>query len=198
MDLMVRRRQLMAMQKSELPSEYRRVKYIEGDGTQYIDSGIYPGYGDSLSITFSSTSRGDKNRPFGAYSPGVAVDGYDGFRVWTNGALQATGNIGDGNVNTISCVDNNWYLNGNLALANRPTYGRNDITISLFKARYANNMLYGDGIMKLYGFSYARDGNNIMNLIPCTRKADNKPGMYDTVSKTFFTNAGTGEFIVPN
>lgn len=32
-------------------------------------------------------------------------------------------------------------------------------------------------------------------LIPCYRKNDNEIGMYDTVSKSFFTNQGTGTFL---
>ncbi len=32
--------------------------------------------------------------------------------------------------------------------------------------------------------------------IPCYRKTDNKPGMYDLVSNTFYTNSGSGEFTV--
>lgn len=31
-------------------------------------------------------------------------------------------------------------------------------------------------------------------LIPCKRKSDNKPGMYDTINRRFLTNIGTGEF----
>ena len=35
----------------------------------------------------------------------------------------------------------------------------------------------------------------VRHLIPCYRKNDNEIGMYDTVSKTFFTNQGTGTFL---
>ena len=35
-----------------------------------------------------------------------------------------------------------------------------------------------------------------IHLIPCYRKADHKPGMYDTVQKSFYISQGTGEFIV--
>jgi hypothetical protein len=35
-----------------------------------------------------------------------------------------------------------------------------------------------------------------MHLIPCYRKADNVAGMYDLFSGEFYTNAGTGEFII--
>ena len=34
----------------------------------------------------------------------------------------------------------------------------------------------------------------IRDYIPVIRNSDNKPGMYDRVTKTFFTNQGTGEF----
>lgn len=34
------------------------------------------------------------------------------------------------------------------------------------------------------------------NFIPCYRKSDMKPGMYDTVTGTFYTNQGSGEFIL--
>lgn len=48
--------------------------------------------------------------------------------------------------------------------------------------------------MKVYSFRITRDDTVIMNLVPCINP-NNEIGMYDTVSKTFFGNAGTGEFI---
>ena len=44
---------------------------------------------------------------------------------------------------------------------------------------------------------YGVDGL-IRDFIPCYRKSDNKTGMYDLVTDTFFANAGTGEFTVGN
>ena len=52
--------------------------------------------------------------------------------------------------------------------------------------------------IRIYKYSVEYDGDLIQNLIPCYRKSDNEPGMYDTVSKTFFTNSGTGTFLVGN
>lgn len=34
----------------------------------------------------------------------------------------------------------------------------------------------------------------LVYLIPSVRNSDNKPGMYDLVTNTFFTNEGEGEF----
>ena len=54
--------------------------------------------------------------------------------------------------------------------------------------------------VKLYhAYFKIRYGFLIYDFIPCYRKSDNVAGMYDLVSEQFFTNVGTGEFIVgPN
>lgn len=50
-------------------------------------------------------------------------------------------------------------------------------------------------IGKIYRFKIYKDGTLVMNLIPCKRNSDNEICMYDLVTSTFFTNAGTGEFV---
>ena len=42
---------------------------------------------------------------------------------------------------------------------------------------------------------YKRDGNYLILLIPCVRISDSVAGMYDTVSRAFLTNTGTGTFV---
>lgn len=43
--------------------------------------------------------------------------------------------------------------------------------------------------------SFTADGAKEAEFVPCYRKSDGEIGMYDTVSKTFYTNAGTGTFL---
>lgn len=43
---------------------------------------------------------------------------------------------------------------------------------------------------------WGKDDNLLRDMIPCYRKSDNVIGMFDLVSQTFFTNAGTGVFTV--
>ena len=52
----------------------------------------------------------------------------------------------------------------------------------------------------IYEFSILdENGDYVIQLIPCYRKADNEAGMYDIVNDVFYTNAGSGSFIVgPN
>ena len=38
------------------------------------------------------------------------------------------------------------------------------------------------------------NGTLTRDFVPVIRKSDNKPGMWDKVTRTFYTNAGSGEF----
>lgn len=49
----------------------------------------------------------------------------------------------------------------------------------------------GFALYKIYKIT-----THMSEYIPCYRKADNKPGMYDIINNVFYTNEGTGEFIV--
>lgn len=190
----------MTMQTGGLPGEYRAVEYIEGTGTQYIDTGIIPILQDEIRIVFYSDATGDNIRPFGSYYPGVAVDGYKGLRIVTNDFHQTTGTIGGGRKSDLSCTaDGRWICDGDTVATGYPVQTmQKNITLSIFKAHYTNGTLFGNGQMRLYAFEYKRGGALLMNLVPCIRKSDDKPGAYDTASKTFYANAGTGEFTVPN
>ena len=47
----------------------------------------------------------------------------------------------------------------------------------------------------VYGCKIFDDGVLARNFIPAKRRADDVCGLWDTVTKTFFTNAGTGAFV---
>ena len=90
----------------------------------------------------------------------------------------------------------NWFVNGE----EKSTTGRNvtqTVHSVLLFSRWYNATVDKKSTIRLYSFLWERNNNKIQNLIPCYRITDNKPGMYDLVSRTFFTNAGTGEFAIP-
>ena len=47
---------------------------------------------------------------------------------------------------------------------------------------------------RLYGAMLCDDQDIVRDLVPAVRTADQKPGLYDFVTHTLLTNAGTGEF----
>ena len=72
----------------------------------------------------------------------------------------------------------------------------NNKTIKLFAGAVGGDMggnMYAR--TRIYYFSLYNGATLVRNFIPARRDSDGKIGMYDTVTNTFFTNAGTGEFI---
>lgn len=72
---------------------------------------------------------------------------------------------------------------GGITAAESPIY--------LFRGRLNSNACWFTG--RLHSLSIESATVNF-NLIPCYRKSDSVIGLYDTVSKTFLVNAGTGSF----
>lgn len=194
---MQRRRELMAMQTDGLPSAYQKVEYIENSGTQYINSNHVPTIAPRIEAKLMITNSADTDRFGFALNqfPSFIVDAaaFDWYNRW--GATSFTRiTMGVSLLNReITCTfgQNTNINNEKTGTFSDTDWSSNTQQIQVFAGR---NISRG---MRLY-YCKIYDGNALVrNLIPCVRKSDSKPGMYDTVSKTFYTNTGTGEFIVP-
>lgn len=205
---MQRRRQLMGMQTGRLPAAYREVDYLESDGTQYIETNIncpaeIVAY-ETLTITVNRDQYG-----WGNHSAGYKICGFGQynryFQMYYGTAYKW--NWGDdirieiGRKYETKQVFKDgyqtYYVDG--VQCGTADYAQNNQGIGgkilLFRSRDSNIV----GYMRLHYICFmdANETAKLGEFIPCVRKSDNKPGMYDTVSKTFYTNAGTGEFIIP-
>ena len=57
-------------------------------------------------------------------------------------------------------------------------------------------MRYDNPYGKPYGYiKLTKDGNTLVELVPCYRQSDGKAGMYDLVSKQFLVDTGDGAFL---
>lgn len=211
MDLMQRRRQLMGMQTGELPGEYKRVEYLESSGTQviYTDVPARGGIECKAKVAWVSGGANDATIFGGRKSNSdriLLIHQYPSMK-WTIGygsSHVALADLRYGTIYNVSAkvapgeqflkIDGKTIYTGTDA-----AQYSNDFNMSLFACTYNAESIYSlKASARIYNLTASLDGNKVMNVIPCVRKADSKPGMYDTVSNTFFTNAGTGEFIVPN
>ena len=211
MDLMDLRRRLLMRTASRLPSEYQEVEYLESTGTQWIKTDIKGKFSVSLESEVIFTDKQD------SYSVGfldgsfrISGNGYYGHR--TQNGYGSTYSLGPSNSLMLSKRykyktifepgNQEVYLDD--VLVSTSTFAKNVDTLTgvhfgIF-ARLNNDTsasLFSK--VKMYYLKISDGGELLGHFIPCYRKFDNKPGMYDTVSKTFYTNAGTGEFLVgPN
>lgn len=209
MDLMTRRRALLARVESggELPSAYQAVEYIQSHGTEWINTGFSPTIETEVVIDFSDFDNNGNSyaTPFGLAIAGSHVGTYKlnnnratytsfGSSVdvsyitpygWENRLVisQSKNGVFENNTHVISAYSN---LTFTATAQNIYVFARSDGSGNA--ARIV--------ILKLYGLQINDNGIQVRNYIPCYRKSDNKPGLYDLVTRAFYTNAGTGEFTV--
>lgn len=182
-----------------VPEEYQKVEYLESDGGQIINTGYSPKFGenDEFYIEFSI----DTNET-------VIVFGINNYTVNQHTAQLVSlnyrlrndlkyyntyfGYCNDGEMNT-------FYANKGVSSCIGVD---SDYIVTEFESNIDNLYIFGQGnqtstqlVGKIARTYYKTDGVFVLDFIPCRRKSDNKPGMYDTVTQTFFTNQGTGEFI---
>lgn len=185
--------------------KYKQVEYLESTGTQYINTGI-SGNNPNLKIEVNATT----------YEFGWVYN-YNPNGSWVCAftyPLENKERVNYGNYNslvkTVDCdttvrkvrvldFKSGFYIDGVLIQAfTIANYSSLTPSLSLF-ARYDFNSnsysILENSSYKIYGCKIYDDNTLVRNFIPAIRKSDNKPGMYDTVSGTFFENKGTGEFL---
>ena len=69
-----------------------------------------------------------------------------------------------------------------------------NLPLRLFRETFNSTSLGGN--MKMYNLKIYQANKLTNEYIPCYRKTDNKAGLYDLVNGKFYTNDGTGEFIL--
>lgn len=189
------------LSRSAIPPQYQRVEYIESTGVQYINTGVQIGNTDEYEISFMQNELADSAYQ-SAYG-GRTSSGVNDFQVYVSNTDVTRKTIRIGG----SAVDYRTEVVSNSKI---------DIkyTISLFVDGVDTGKVSPSFLTPVPVYLFALNNNgslsqlsksrifkfvvkNKCNLIPCRRKSDNKPGMYDTVSRSFLVNQGTGaDFIL--
>lgn len=185
----------------KVPSGYTQVEYIESSGTQYIDTGISPTTNTGFKIKASCTTENNSDKVLIGSRVGSNrfwLD-FDGTQSPPNFMYGFGSYYSAGNYSTNTDYEISFNYNGSKELIiNNNTYsmsGSPDYTdsvpIYLFRANYSSAFA---GNFKVYYCQIYNGTTIVRDLVPCIRNSDSAIGMYDLVSKTFFTNAGTGTF----
>lgn len=212
-----RRRALLAATTGSLPSAYQQVEYLESTGTQYIDTGVTPSDLIGFDIHYLMTVGGSNieqivigSSYWGRYRYfldmnfsgqkrqvqfGVA-GGYFGvyYQADINKSYQFITNVSGNDFGNYELYENGQLVSAGVASGDISTNINN---IYLF-CRNNDNVATFNAYMRLFSCKIYSNGTIIRDFIPCYRRSDNEPGLYDIINRTFYTNAGTGTFIVGN
>lgn len=176
--------------------------YIESTGTQYINTGYIPTNATGIRIRFKTTRVTTNNPLFGSRT----AYGIQGFSVWAYGGNcnfrldigntdNCLGGIRADSMSTIQIYDNKVYLQDIIVRGFAPGAYSN-YPIFIFNVNNAGTPVSTSSgyTSKIYEFKIYENANIVRDFVPAEcRNAG--IGMYDTITNTFFTNAGTGEFI---
>lgn len=196
-----------------LPKEYQQVEYIESTGTQYIDTGIKPSLYTDIKlkcyVPFNSTNtksiywtrRDVSNMRYTTF--GLILNSKSNIRAYR--LSQGDSSISTNLSNTLSneiiyeTKGDSYTINGNTYTFSSPEINSLDYSIYLFglNENGSNYTFTAEGGIKLYYFKIYENNGLVRDFIPCYRKLDNKPGLYDTVEGKFYTNQGSEEFYLP-
>lgn len=203
------------MMQSELPGTYRRVEYLESSGTQWFDSGVEC-TGD-LSVAFMAQSLNTANAAIcgGINTTSAPIyfrhhcSPFSASIYWiqNNDSINAKISYSvDWGIQWDQSMLFDLSINADTGMAIfngvQILFTPLPATLTTGKGfgifgRISNSGDIQSKAARIYYFKLLRGGILLRNFIPCVRKSDSKPGMYDTVSNTFYTNAGTGEFVIP-
>lgn len=190
----------MQTKKSRLPKEYQEVEYIESTGTQWIDTDIYTSLSDNTEYDVivgywaQKQTRQLMGGDYGAYF-GVSQNHYE---IGADSKIIPSTSEYDvihfqqdiANSRQILVVNGTEYKRNNFM-----NWQANLISIFHLTSPVQGNYYHFECSCRLKMFRITRNQTILGNFVPCYRKSDGKIGMYDTVSKTFYTNGGTGTFL---
>ena len=169
-----------------LPAGYTELEYLESTGAQYIDTEITPTANFEFYIDASLSA--SSSYIFATSDNSIRVGYYNSTTLassindnWNNGGIAFGGLDNKFHIG----LSPHWTLNynGNKRFVERPY------------SPSGTARLFPSGPSKIYSAELYDGKTLVFHLIPTKRNSDGVLGMYDTVSGTFFTNAGTGTFI---
>lgn len=188
--------------RANIPSEYEEVEYIESTGTQYINTGFKLNTNCRIVFDYYLTDLVSFS-PFGSYQTQNQI-GFTSYvtdntsRFGTFVTRRLTGNYNNYQINNRAHFEyskNGLYQNGSLVYSITTNDAVSNYNCFIF-GRNADDVATGLGNIRLYYFKIYNNDSLVRNFIPCYRKSDNVAGLYDLVNSTFYTNEGTGNFIV--
>ena len=163
-------------------SPYEKLEYIEGTGTQYINTGVLPNQGTtSAEIEFQMTQvRSGEQWAFGQwYSAGWRCGG-------TSGTLDAARGFNYSSTN---------FTDKMIGTSTASTITSPHPMLLFCQQENGSPAYLNNGYIRIYRCKIWENGELIRDMVPVKIKEDGRTGMYDLINKVYYANAGTGSFI---
>lgn len=175
------------------PLPYIELEYIQSSGSQYINTGFKPNSNTKIIITFMKVGNIiDYERLFGSMSNSSATtllrsNRSNSFEYKLNNSVKTSVTINANTQYTIEATNSYIKLNNSTSNFSAVSY-----TATTNLELLHNHDRYGT--FRVYSCKVYDNGTLIRDFVPAKRKSDNVICLYDKVTETFYTNAGSGTF----
>ena len=192
-----------------LPNEYTQLEYIQNDSDSYIKTGVFDGTNDlSYEADFTYISGSGYRYILGAYGGDdlrntvLYINRSGDIGGWVNkgysSAIMTSGIVSENQRIKCYADSNKFIVNGITKTSFASGKQRDGAELYLFR-RNGDGKNYtaqttSNAIIRLHSLTIKNKNVAVRNFIPSMRNSDGEIGLYDTVTKQFFTNAGTGTF----
>ena len=188
---------------------YQEVEYLSSTAakTQYINTNI--GAFDSFDVDFQYMEMysGQSLHSILGYRNDVAALRMMGITTW-EGKFDVRPPTATGTINYTRTMDLNRHhvqsgeyfnkqiiFDGDIVFTYTGTQDFPNVTGFLFNEHQGNRVV-GPSYSRIYSAKIWKNGNLEREFYPCYRVSDSVAGMYDKVNDVFYTNAGSGTFVV--
>ena len=196
-----------------LPIQYQQVEYLESTGKEYINTNFYTTNNTKIDLIMQLNSINGDQKFLGSYGAGGICLGVLAQK-WRIGGYSWGGRGSNGVCNiavnsekiNIVAYQNTWIINEEQIICTNSISTNTQAPIALFGVFY-NGKIFQKNAIKVYNLKIYNNEDIERNYIPCysitpvidvdgNECPSGTKGMYDTVEGKFYTNQGTGEFIV--
>ena len=166
-----------------LPSGYTQLEYIEGSGSQYVDTELTCNKSDSWRYSIVADLANNSNY--------AGCNGYLQYQASVGGGVKSNIDIVYQNITETISVDGVQKSSQSWA-----GYSGSNVKIGILKMGDANNTWFSSSPQsgKIYSCKIYKSGVLTRDFVPC-KNSSGSIGLYDLVGAQFYQNSGTGTFI---
>lgn len=182
----------------DLPDGYTQLEYLQSDGSQYIDTGFVPNQNSRITLDYQN-----EGTSFASLCGSQAAANTSSLLFYLN-STTVYPQYGDCKLAAYEIAE---------TTSNRLIYdlsasgakvGNNSVSVSaanfsagcnamLFVVNIGGTLDARKAVGKLYSCQIYDNGNLVRDYVPC-KNPSGVYGLYDMVTETFYTNAGSGSF----
>ena len=183
-----------------LPEAYQQVNYIQASGAQQINTGVYFNpQTDSMECMYQATNASHNGM---IVANSNTTNHFWFYHYYDSGKIDvyisnSTSQYGINSVAVDTNIHTSTYKNKTFS-TDGTSYGTHSQTFTttetpLYICSWGGGYYYQG---RIYSCKLWKSGQLVRNFVPCYRKSDNKPGLYDVVNNIFYTNSGSGDFTI--